>query len=56
MMCVFGCESEASIVRQSEKGTMIGLCSEHSHFTLREINYRLFKKSEGSLLSAMMRF
>lgn len=56
MMCIFGCESEACLVRESEKGSLVGLCSQHSHITLQEINYRLFKKHEGSLLSTMMRF
>jgi len=53
MMCVFG-DGEAGVVRQSDKGTMIGLCPKHSYLTLKQLNYLLYRKAERSFCKMLI--
>lgn len=52
-MCVFG-DGEVAVVRQSERGSMIGLCSNHCHVGLDQINHVLYKKAERSFCKALI--
>ena len=54
MKCLL-CQGESCVVRQSEKGSMIGLCQNHAHINLAQINRLLYRRAERSFCKTLLR-
>lgn len=52
MNCIL-CDSEASLIRETERGSVVGFCNQHSHVSLDQVHALLYRKAEQGFMKAM---
>lgn len=53
MNCVFG-DGLAAVIKESERGNLVGFCGKHAHISIDQVNRLLYKREERRLCNALI--